>query len=46
MLPPQPELLKTVLCDTVQEVSAKSDGSLEFLLTNRCQSPCKVFHAL
>ena len=36
-IPPQPEPLRTVLRDTVQEVSARSDGSWEFLLTYKCQ---------
>ena len=36
-IPPQPEPLRTVLCDTVQEVKARSDGSWEFLLTYKCQ---------
>ena len=36
-IPPQPEPLRTVLRDTVQEVRARSDGRWEFLLTYKCQ---------
>lgn len=35
--PPQPEPLRTVMSDTVEEVSTKQVNGWEFLLTYRCQ---------
>ena len=36
-LQPQPEPLRTVICDTLQEVSTRVDNAWEYLLTYKCQ---------